>query len=187
MISLQNFYDKLQIIVGEQSVRPFVCDGNPLDTEVLIVGYNPAIATDFWCFFDKNNGFNKEKWLENYKENRKKNNKKTELSNTRRVIEWVSDDLIKQKNDIKIMVTNIFSYPTKRKKDLPQDKKQTEIFDFLIKNLKPKIIITHGNDTKEYINIMNLQTPIINSKHFAIGWSRNMAKELAENIFKYIR
>jgi len=48
--------------------RPFICDGNPLDCEVFIVGINAAteMEKDFWTFWSDNTGFNKKEWLETY-------------------------------------------------------------------------------------------------------------------------
>ena len=48
--------------------RPFVCDGNPLECNIFIVGINPATEMEvkFEEFWNKE-GFNKQKWLEAYK------------------------------------------------------------------------------------------------------------------------
>ena len=66
-----------------------MCSGNPLDVEIMIVGFNPATETDdFWQDFDHEDGFHKEEWLASYKADRKESGKKTEVSNSRRVMEW---------------------------------------------------------------------------------------------------
>jgi len=109
------------------------------------------------------------------------------LSNTRRVIKWIKDELLEHKHDLHLMVTNIYPYPTKQKSELNNEQKQTKIFDFLIHNLKPKVIVTHGIDATKYVNNLKLSITVINSpKHFAIGFSKESAKNLAENIKKYI-
>lgn len=186
MSSLKNFYITLNKIVKGRPIRPFVCSGNPLDTEILIVGFNPATGTDdFWNYFDDEYGFHKDEWLISYKENRKKSGKKNELSNSRRVMEWIGFNLEQQNKNIKIMETNIYAYPTAKKSELSKDEK-SEVFDFLISMLKPKLILTHGVDAKNYIQELNLDVPVINEKHFAIGWSREKAKEVAEQIIKIL-
>ena len=64
----------LSAIVGDHCVglRPFVCDGSPLDCRVFLVGINPAteMSGNFWDFWDDDSGFNKEKWRERYDEER---------------------------------------------------------------------------------------------------------------------
>jgi len=62
MVLLENFYNELKLLTGEAPIRPFVCNGNPLETEVLIVGYNSAVSTSFWKYFNPENGFDEDKW-----------------------------------------------------------------------------------------------------------------------------
>ena len=184
MEDLKSFYIALDKIVKNRAIRPFVCAGNPLDTEILIVGFNPATITDdFWSFFDIEYGFHKSEWLISYKENRRKSGKKSDLSNSRRVMEWLEYSLCQNNKNYKIMETNIYSYPTAKKSELSRDEK-TEVFDFLISVLKPNLIITHGVDAKKYIQELNLDIPVIYEKHFAIGWSREKARVLSEQIIE---
>ncbi|NNH37608.1 hypothetical protein [Acinetobacter terrae] len=185
--SLNNFYLELKKLVDGELIRPFVCNGNPLKTDILIIGFNPATETDnFWDYFDDKVGFHKELWLETYKNKRKKS-KKTELSNTRRVIEWINKDLEEFESNLIITETNIYSFPTRKKSDLNKNDRNTEIFDYLMFNLNPKVIITHGVDVERYIKVMNLNIPIFYEKHFAIGWSREKAKTLAHQIIKLVK
>lgn len=50
------------------SLRPFVCDGSPLDCEIFIVGANAATAMgDFWDFWLPGVGMDKAAWFAAYK------------------------------------------------------------------------------------------------------------------------
>jgi hypothetical protein len=56
----------------KSGLRPFVCDGSPLDCDVALVGYNPAtiLDADFWDFWLPEIGFDKARWFETYKAER---------------------------------------------------------------------------------------------------------------------
>ena len=68
--SRREFVCALREIVGDPcgDLRPFVCDGFPLECEVFLVGYNPASGQlgDFWQYFNEN-GFGKKQWFRDYK------------------------------------------------------------------------------------------------------------------------
>lgn len=71
---LQSFKSGLEAIVGRPTtLRPFVCDGSPLDCRVFIVGFNPATDSevDFWTFWSSDRGFNKALWYQNYLKERR--------------------------------------------------------------------------------------------------------------------
>lgn len=60
MSTLQSFESGLEAIIGRPTtLRPFVCDGSPLDCRVFIVGFNPATDSevDFWNFWSSHRGF----------------------------------------------------------------------------------------------------------------------------------
>ncbi|MEB3754915.1 hypothetical protein [Acinetobacter sp. MD2(2019)] len=186
MNDLKQFYSDLKVLVSVKPIRPFVCSGNPLDSDILIVGFNPATETsDFWSYFDDEYGFHKERWLSDYKKYRKQNGKKTEVSHSRRVMEWICNHLELETQQFQVMETNIYSYPTARKSELSKNENK-EVFDFILKNINPKLILTHGVDEKKYIETLNLDIPVISEKHFAIGWSRDKARQVANQIVALI-
>lgn len=183
---LEKFYKELKNLAGNQNIRPFVCNGNPLKTDILIIGFNPATqADDFWKYFAPATGFNKNDWLQAYQQDRKDAGKPA-LSNTRRVIEWINDALLSIHPNLVVMETNIYALPTRKKTDLTQSDQDTLIFDFLIQHLQPKVMITHGVDAERHIKSINLNTPVLAQKHFAIGWSRNKAQQLAQEILTFL-
>ena len=94
--NLENFYDDLKREMAEEVLMPFVCNGNPLDAEVLIIGFNPTTEYDFWKFFTNKKGFDHVAELEDYIYHRALKNKKTKLSNTRGRIKRLEDILWKK-------------------------------------------------------------------------------------------
>ncbi len=147
---LIEFEKELKDLLEKQNnARPFVCDGNPLQAKLFIVGINPATSMEnsFWDFWSINHGFKKTDWLETYILNRKKQGKKTKLSPTRRNINNLVDAL----STLKILETNLFSKATRREADLKEEDKDDSVFKFLLKNIKPKILLLHGNKVIEKI------------------------------------
>ena len=48
--------------------RPFVCEGFPDASEVIVIGNNPAtpLGVDWWCFWDSDTGFDYVRFLKCY-------------------------------------------------------------------------------------------------------------------------
>jgi hypothetical protein len=186
--------------------RPFVCDGNPLDSKVFIVGINAAtkMKNDFWTFWSDNYGFKKKEWLESYilersieklKPGKTRRNK---LSNTRQRIEWLVETI----KPIKILETNLFVKPTKTAAELSPHDKESLIFEYLVKTIKPKVIFIHGNEVKNYlekhynvniikekvnlIEVLGVKTIIISINHLSRGWSKQKTIDAGELIKKTI-
>ena len=143
------FKDKLELLIeADPKLRPFVCDGYPLECEIFIVGINPATSTgskflDHWI----GSKFDKEKWFESYKKERRFNGKR-EISPTRRKIDFLVNEVFK---DFKCLETNAYSYATAGVKDLAKDHKKTELFEFLHKTIKPKALFLYGKEPRKYI------------------------------------
>ena len=202
MNNLLNFknklFDKLKIY---NSPRPFVCDGNPLECNIFIVGINPATKMeinfeDFW----NDDGFDKQKWIEAYKNERAnaplKVGKKKRLlvSPTRRNI----DHIIKHITSGKVLETNLYIKQTNEEHELKKKDKKTDIFELLINEIKPKIVILHGKSVREFfiekydkkiieddfakIKINDTSTLVYTTKHLSRGWSFEKLEELAKKI-----
>src|ERR1700735_3082953 len=119
MIDLSAFESELKELIGRPSeLRPFVCNGSPLECGVFIVGFNPAtkMRADFWEYWRSGYGFDKEAWFKSYKEERQARplnpgkTRRAQISNTRRVIEWI----IEAASPIGCLETNIYSAATAR-------------------------------------------------------------------------
>jgi hypothetical protein len=181
--------------------RPFVCDGNPLECNIFIIGINPAtkIEMNFEDFWDED-GFDKQKWLEAYINERAnaplKIGKKKRLlvSPTRRSI----DHIVKHVTSGKILETNLYIKQTKEAHELKKKDKKTDIFEFLIQEIKPKIVVLHGKSVKDYfrinyddrindddfaeIDIKNLRTLAYATRHLSRGWTFEKLEELGKRI-----
>lgn len=183
--NLGNFYDGLKREMAEEMLMPFVCNGNPLDAEILIIGFNPTTEYDFWTFFTKKKGFDHVAELEDYIYQRALKNKKTKLSNTRSRIKRLEDNLWKKYPDLHILKMNLYAKATPNEADLLEKDRNLKIFNFLISKLRPKVIIIHGKSALNKINLLDLNdklyshlktVPRISVSHF----SRISYKEIYE-------
>ncbi len=150
-MSLQTFQEELEALIGKPTdLRPFVCDGSPLDCKVFIVGLNPAseMDGDFWDYWDSGRGFDKTRWFEAYKNSRRERplnpgkKRRNKVSNTRRVIEWIAAGLMPGK----ILETNSFAKANEVYADLAERNRSTAPFNLLAESLKPAVIVAHGKD-----------------------------------------
>lgn len=182
-IHLQDFETQLRDQIGYPSnFRPFVCDGSPMDCRVFIVGFNPAttLSTDFWQFWVPNQGFDKSQWFDSYREDRRTQplkpgkKRRNEISNTRRVLEWVLDAAF----PVRCLETNLYATPTAQAADLHSHQRYTAVFDFLVNAIKPRIIVTHGKAVEMHVRSFNRTVRIISVSHFSRGWSQENARKL---------
>ena len=180
--------------------RPLICEGNPLDCKIFIVGINAAteMDSDFWSFWSKENGFKKAEWLESYILERKlkplKPNKtrRNQLSNTRQRIEWIIESI----KPIKTLETNLFVKATPTADELKSEERESSVFEYLLETIKPKILFIHGNEVIEYFEklygieiekgkiehfeILGTKTNILAMNHLSRGWSKQKSIELGE-------
>jgi hypothetical protein len=187
MVNLETFEKELLTLVGKPTdLRPFVCDGSPLQCEAFIVGFNPAttIEEDFWQFWRPGYGFDKAAWFATYLKERqcrhieKPKTRRNAVSNTRRVIEWVVEDA----SPIRCLETNIYSSPTEQADSLESKQRVTAIFDFLLATISPLVIITHGADAAKHIHGKGTHARILTVSHFSRGWSQVAARSLGRQI-----
>ena len=180
--------------------RPLICDGNPLNCEIFIVGINAAteMQADFWSFWNNKSGFNKAEWLETYILERKtkplKPNKtrRNKLSNTRQRIEWIIESI----KPVKTLETNLFVKATPTADELNNEDRESSVFEYLLRTIKPKIIFIHGNEVIEYFEklygikiaknrianfeILGTKTNILAMNHLSRGWSKEKSLKLGE-------
>src|SRR5687767_7993598 len=79
---LKIFDKRLREVTKENpSVRPFLCEGSPLECRILLVGINPSQSAPFWLTWDALRGCDKQEWLKEYRRVNKRD------SPTRRRIE----------------------------------------------------------------------------------------------------
>lgn len=185
------------------NLRPFVCEGSPLECEVFIVGSNPAteMSTDPWKFWSDDYGFYKSRWFVEYtkthQENQRKAGKKriTKMSPTRRNINWVVEKVsVEGTCSVNCLETNIYAKPYKRERDLrkflkrlsPEEKERlTAPFDYLLNQMKPQVVVAHGKMAKEYLRDQHLECELWCEDHFSRYWSKVKAQALGHRIHEF--
>jgi hypothetical protein len=188
MDKLDSFETELACHIGKPTeLRPFVCDGSPLACQAFIVGYNPAtnMEADFWHFWSQSTGFDKSAWRDEYVADRNHRplspgrTRRTKVSPSRRVIEWILEEAA----PVKVLETNIYATPTRRKRELaPEDHDDTP-FRFLVSTIKPSVIVVHGNDAISKLRLLERgHATVIERRHFSRGWSQAAARELGRQM-----
>jgi hypothetical protein len=187
MQEIEKFEDGLAALIGAPTdLRPFVCDGSPLTCDVFIVGFNPAttMSADFWQFWSPGMGFDKVAWFEAYKKDRQLKplkpgkTRRNVVSRSRGVIEMI----IEGASPYRCLETNIYAAPTEQASDLAARQRITAPFDFLLSNIKPRVIVAHGVEAVEHIRKMNVDAKILPVSHFSRGWSNEAAVALGVKI-----
>ena len=178
---LSHLRDGLQGIVGRSStLRPFVCDGSPLDCEVFIVGGNPAtdIGVDFWKFWSDDYGFHRTAWFETYIQS----SKRGAVSPTRRRI----DLIVGEAAPVRCLETNIFAKPTRRGGDLDKRERNTAPFDYLLRKVKPGLVIAHGKDARTHLaSLRGAEFELWEEKHFSrvkLERARDIGRRIRERL-----
>lgn len=130
------------------NARPFLCDGDPTQCKVFLVGLNPGTRTDFWRFWSPETGCDKQGWLKAYLAREKK------LKPTRKKIELLFGALAPE---IKCLETNLYDVSSRRLAELPASQRSTAVFDFLLKELKPTALLAHGRPVVDFLEAMTKQ------------------------------
>lgn len=135
-------------------IRPFVCNGNPKNCDVFIVGTNAASTVSWSPFWDSEREiFDKAAWLQTYEHERaeqKRRKGKTRFraqSPTRSRIELFVSAATRTNG---VLETNIFAVSTPSEKDLKPSDRETAIFEFLLETIKPKALFVHGETAAAY-------------------------------------
>ena len=137
---MTRFREKLSAILPKDW-RPFVCHGSPYDKTVCVVGHNPATKMEngFWRYWDDCTGFDKDAWFKAYK-NERRRQKKRPVSATRRNLNKLNELV----DPVDILETNVYSKASSHANELRADERVTKVLDFLLAEINPKLIVTHG-------------------------------------------
>lgn len=143
MDALKGFADQLRKLAkpGEQ-LRPFVCDGSPLDCSVFIVGSNRAarLASEFWTYWDDGRGLDKARFLSEYGDYRRSRGK-DEIAHWRHALEV----LVKSCAPLRCLETNVFGVEANTRDEvLAAPTQGVNILPYLVETIKPRWIIAHG-------------------------------------------
>lgn len=185
---LQQFEHDLRAVIGEGvGLRPFVCEGSPLECEIFIVGLNAAteLSGSFWDFWQPDVGFNRVAWFENYKAERESKllaegkTRRVVVSPTRRAIE----EIVYAASPVKCLETNLYAVPTARAKELSPEQGDTRVFDFLLEAVKPQIVLLHGDDAAQYEDkLVAAQVQTVPVRHLSLHWSKDEAGDLGKEL-----
>lgn len=168
---LRNFTGDLAAVIGKPTrLRPFVCEGSPLECDVFIVGYNPATSMegDWWQYWKEGYGFQKGAWFNDYQSQR------GGISKTRGKIE----DIVATLPGVRILEANIDARPSAKKSEYP--KPVTRPFDFLLDACRPKVVIAHGTDAVGHLQSWKPKGTLIECKHFIYVGRERTAEIVAE-------
>jgi len=164
--NLLRFEADLKAIMRDyNNLRPFVCEGSPLECQAFIVGSNPAtdLKNPFWPFWETGSGFVKARWFEAYKKHRQTKphepgkRKRAAISPTRQRIDWICEAAA----PVKCLETNVYSRAASRLKDLEPNDRRTELFDFLLKQIRPKVVLVHSEDAEQHVRGLSISAHII--------------------------
>lgn len=187
MTALEKFEQDLAAIIGNPTdLRPFVCDGSPLNCKAFIVGFNPAteMTADFWSFWRYGFGFDKSAWFAEYLKDRQSRpltpgkTRRPAVSNSRRVIDWI----LEEANPVHCLETNIYASPTEQATELVAARRLTTTIDFLLESIKPDVVIVHGKDATLHLQEKRIAAHVISVPHFSRGWSQSDARALGQQI-----
>lgn len=159
--TLAAFQARLEMAIGKPAtLRPFVCEGSPLDCGVFIVGFNPAteMSADFWKFWTPGYGFNKAAWFDAYKAERLNKPlrpgkaRRNAVSPTRRAIDWICESA----SPLRCLETNIYATASLDMNSLGHEDRDAATFMFLVETIKPSVIVAHGKTLAERQNAFRI-------------------------------
>jgi hypothetical protein len=187
-IELQAFERYLRNEVPNGSgLRPFVCDGSPLECDVALIGYNPAtsLQADFWDFWDTTRGFAKARWFETYKAERQSRplkpgrTRRQAVSPTRKRI----DLFIAGLGPHRCIETNLYWDASE---DIKSHHGSDDHLGSLLQRLpKLRLAVCHHEDAYRYVKARFPSIAVEKVDHFANrkpGWSDGAALALGRRV-----
>ncbi|ESZ56005.1 hypothetical protein X727_33020 [Mesorhizobium sp. L103C119B0] len=180
-MNLDEFERELVALIGRPTdLRPFVCEGSPLTCDVFLVGFNPAtdMRTDFWEFWRPGYGYDKVAWFKRYLEERAAKPLKPgktlrqKVSATRRHMEC----FVEGAAGVRVLETNIYAKASDDMKSLDLASREIAPFRFLLKTIKPKVIVVHGKPALQAIGKFGTSAIVIEADHH---FSRQTSKDTA--------
>ena len=139
---LREFRSELGKLLPSPSSWPFICEGSPLECRIFIVGTNwvKEVEKSFWNFWSNSGGLNRNKLI------RELERLPGGLTTTRKNIEIVA----RAAGPTITLDTNIWLKRTLTVADLPKEDKNTDVIDYLLKTIRPKVVLAHGVPAKRF-------------------------------------
>ena len=141
--------------------RPFVCEGFPSDSNLIVIGENPAtpMTEDWWNYWSPNSGFNYEKFVADYRNQRAALGKK--ISNTRRRLNRIRE------NGLRCVETNAFR--NERLDGKGDGTLNYDMLNVLIEHM-PKLtaVLAHGRIASDYLSLAKIPDGVhqYETRHF---------------------
>lgn len=182
-MNLQTFESQLRTLIGDTTqLRPFVCQGSPLQCEIFLVGIEAAtkMKAGFWDFWKPGYGFKRDAWEEAYVRERRELGK-TAKSPTRRN----TDCFIDGAKEFSVLETNVYAAPRARYR---RDGSEIRApFRFLLEAIQPKVIFVHGGAARKELAAMNLAVPVLEANHLSYQTSQDTAREYGRQATAVLR
>jgi len=176
--SLEEFGRELRRLVGDaEGMRPLLCDGDPRECTVAIVGINPGTTTPFWPFWSDERGVDKQGWLRAYL-----NQHNGKYGRSRAAIERLLPQI-----KAKVIELNAHAKQSDRIAQLVKEHRTTDVLRFVMGTIRPKVALCAGADASRAVKELDLDWPleVIEAKHF-IYWGRQQEAELAAAVNRRI-
>ncbi len=192
-MNLREFRSQLQKIEKRLPGRTswhFVCDGSPLTCRIFIVGANPVRQVEkFWDldFWTDSRGFRKTEFAPELEDPSGRRTK------TRKYIDIVADAAGRRDT----LDTNVYPYAAPSASDLTAEQKRTDIFEYLLHTIKPRIVLAHGCPAKKFfsergitlvedrlksINLDGLRIKLLPRKHLSFQTSHEEARKIGRKL-----
>jgi len=180
-MTLDEFELQLSDLIGRPTdLRPFVCEGSPLNCEIFLVGFNPATTmnADFWEFWRPGYGYDKAAWFQQYVDERMAKplkpgkTRRLPISPSRRNMEC----FVEGAAGARVLETNIYAAASDDMKSLDLASREIAPFRFLLDAIRPKVIVVHGKLAGEAIRRFDIPAKVIAADHH---FSRKTSKETA--------
>jgi hypothetical protein len=174
---------------------PFVCEGLPFECPIFLVGINPATDVPLWPHWSVDSGVDKASWLHAYRQ------KYGRFRPTRLRIERLAAAIA----PVRALETNVFHHHSKRWRELPKEQRVTDVFDFLVATIRPRILFVHGKaaiehlqkqtktffDPANFVRVTYKRTTldVLSGRHLS-NWSfaqvDEVANKLREQVHRYL-
>jgi hypothetical protein len=190
MSAIKEIDREIRRLTGEGDLsRPFLCHGSPIGCDVAEVGINPGTDTPFWPYWNSKTGCDKDSWLADYL------CRNGRLKPTRDRIEVLCQALA----PLRCLELNLYHHHARSEADLAKEHQDTALFDFMLKAVRPRVLLVHGNTPIKHLERLlsvtlekdqftlasYLAVPIqvfAAKSHFSRGVSRDYVGSIGERI-----
>jgi hypothetical protein len=171
-MNIKGFEKELRSLVGDaKGMRPLLCEGNPLTCAVALVGANPRTTTPFWRFWNGERGMDRRSWIDEYLKQHGK------FERSRSAIERFIP-----KVEARVVELNAYADWSNRLADLEHARRTSEVLAFVLRSVRPKVIICAGKHAQRAIDEVGpRRSTVFEEKHF-IYWGRTSERDLADRV-----